>query len=457
MRVLLVKPPSNTHFVMPPIGLGYIASYLKKKVEDIEVHFLDCLRDGINHQKFADHIRELKPDVVGITAFSVEVDSAIRCCQVAKSVASKIVTVIGGPHATFMPEEILSNEQVDFIFRNEAEIAFAEFIEELKDSRRFERVSNIGYKVDGRIQLNPVQLPQELDDLPFPDYEFMGLYPKTYKMKHYPSAPILTSRGCPFPCTYCSGGKLSGKKVRSRSPQNIINEIKLLKKNNNIKEFEIWDDNFTLNRKRTDDFCDFLLKEKINLPWWCPNGLRVETLDEPLIKKMKEAGLYAIAIGVESGSEKIQKDMKKNLDFEKVREVVTLGNKYRIRMEGFFILGYPTETREDILKTIKMSKGLPLKRASILLFQPLIGSEIYDTLKKEGRLEGLDMHNAEYSNPTILPQGFNDLAELKKLHKRAILEFYLRPKVLPGFILENLSRDQLKHIWAMIKKYLFSR
>lgn len=459
MKILLVKPPSDTHFVMLPIGIGYIASYLKSKVNGIESYFLDCLREGYDHEKFTDYIKKLKPDLVGITAFSVEIDSAIRCCEIAKTIDKGIITVIGGPHATFMPEEVLSNNSVDFIFRNEAEISFSQFIEELKGQRKFEEIPNIGYKKNGQIRLNPIRLPEDLDLLPFPDYEFMGLrlYPKTYKMRYYPSAPILTSRGCPFPCTYCSGGKLSGKKFRARSPQNIIDEIKFLKANYNIREFEIWDDNFTLDKKRTNDFCDLLLKENINLPWWCPNGLRVETLDEALIRKMKKSGLYSIAIGIESGSEKIQKDMKKNLNFEKVREVAQLGNKYGIRMEGFFILGYPTETKDDILKTIKLSKELPLKRASILLFQPLVGSEIYDTLKKEGRLEGIDLHNAEYSKPTILPDGLKSLQELKNLQKRAILEFYMRPKVLPGFIIENLSPGQLKHIWAMTKKYLFNR
>jgi radical SAM superfamily enzyme YgiQ (UPF0313 family) len=184
--------------------------------------------------------------------------------------------------------------------------------------------------------------------------------------------------------------------------------------------------------------------------------LRVETLDEELIKKMKIAGLYAIAIGIESGSEKIQKDMKKNLNFEKITKVINLGNKYKIRMQGFFILGYPTERREDILKTIEFSKKLRLKRASFLLFQPLVGSEIYDSLDKDGKLKNINLNNTEFSKPSVIPDGMS-LQELISLHRKAILEFYLRPKILIRFILENLSIDQLKEIWDMVRKYILKK
>ncbi|ODS30295.1 MAG: Radical SAM domain protein [Candidatus Scalindua rubra] len=456
MRILLVKPPSDSYFVFLPIGLGYIAAYLNDKAKDVEIKILNCILEKYNHNDFAEYVKEFKPDLVGITAFTVEIKSALKCCQIVKTIDNRTTTVIGGPHTSNMPEQVLSDENVDFIFRNEAEIGFFEFVNELMNNNNFKNVTNLGYKADGEIKLNPVKVIDNLDDIPFPDYELMGFerYPKTYKMKYYPSASIITSRGCPFPCTFCSAGKVSGKKYRSRSPANIIKEINLLKQKNKIKEFLIWDDNFSLNKSRVHEFCDLLIKEEINLPWWCSNGLRTETLDEELIIKMRNSGLYAIILGIETGTDKIQKDMKKNLDFNEIRRVIEIGYKHGIRMEGFFIIGYPTETREDILETIKLSLELPLRKASFFLFQPLVGSEIYEDLEKEGRLKDIDVGNAEWSRPSVLPIGFESERELKQLQRKAILSFYLRPRVFFPFIIENLSVDQLKELGSMVNRYI---
>ncbi|MEK7775796.1 MAG: radical SAM protein [Planctomycetota bacterium] len=456
MKILLVKAPSTMHVVQIPIGLGYLSSYLRSKLKDVEIEILDCLLKRYNHHQFSAYVREKRPDIVGVTAFSMEIESALRCCEIVKDYNKNIITVVGGPHATNEQGEVLSNRCVDFIFRSEAEVAFYEFIKEIENGRNFHKVPNLGYKENGKPLFNPIKAIENLDDLPMPDYELMHFerYPKTYIMKYYPSGCVITSRGCPFPCTYCSARQMSGDKFRSISSRNIIEEIRYLKERYHIKEFQIWDDNFTLNKKRVHDFCELLEKEKINLKWWCPNGLRLETLDAELIRRMKQTGLYSIAIGIESGSEKIQRDMKKNLNLEKIREVITLGNQYGIRMQGFFIIGYPTETREDILKTIQLAKELPLKRASFLLFQPLAGSEIYKQLKEQGKLQGIDLSKTEYSKPSLVPEGLSGMKELIHLHRKAILEFYLRPRILFRFMLENLSIDQLKELWVMIRKYL---
>ncbi|MEW5896866.1 MAG: radical SAM protein [Nanoarchaeota archaeon] len=458
MKCLLVKVPSNIHVILPPIGLGYLAAYVKSKSSNINIKLLDCLKEKYNHQDFEDYIIKEKPDIVGITAFTLEMDSALKCAAIVKRIDKKIITIIGGPHVSNFPKEVINKDNIDFIFRGESEISFYKFIEELKQIKNFRNVPNLGYKENGEIKLNDIEFPQNLDELPFPDYQLMKFidYPKMYFMKNYPSAPILTSRGCPFSCTFCSAGKLSGKKFRARSPENIIQEIKLLKDKYHIKEFQIWDDNFTLNRDRAIKFCDLLIKEKIDLEWWCPNGLRIETLDEELLKKMKQSGLYALAVGIESGSEKIQKDMKKFLNLNKAKEIVTIANNLGIRTQGFFIIGYPTEDKKDILETIKFAKELPLSRASFSLFQPLVGSEIYTELEKEGKLSDLNHNTCEYSKTSIIPQGLKDEKELKSLQRKALLGFYLRPKILSKFLKDNLSISQMKEISLMVKKYILN-
>jgi anaerobic magnesium-protoporphyrin IX monomethyl ester cyclase len=460
MKCLLVKVPSNIHVILPPIGLGYVASYIKSKGKDIDVKILDCLKEKYGLKEFYNYIQREKPDIVGMTAFTMEIETVWKCARIIKEVNKNAVIVVGGPHITNDPIGTLENENIDFILKGEAEISFFKLIEEIKkEEKDFSNISNIGYMKDGEVIINKMEFYPDIDDLPFPDYKLIKFeeYPKLYFMKRYPVASIMTSRGCPYSCNFCSAPRTSGKKFRARSAKKIVEEIKFLKENYKIKEFQIWDDNFTLNKQRVIDFCALLHQEKINLPWWCPNGLRIETLDRNLIEKMYRAGCYSMTFGIESGSEKIQKDMNKNLDLQKTKEIIKIASDMGIRTQGFFILGYPTETREDILKTIKFSLELPLKRASFSLFQPLVGTEIYETLEEQGKLKSLDLNKCEYSKTSIIPQGLKSAKELKNLQRKAIFKFYIRPRILPRFIMENLSVHQFKELSLMFKKYIFDK
>lgn len=458
MKILLVKVPSNIHIVVPPLSLAYVAAGLRGRAE---VTILDCLKEGLDHAGFEKYLRKNSFDLVGCTAMSMELNSALECCRIAKRLNPAVVTVIGGAHACTDPESVLADDAVDFIFRGEAEPGLPSFVEALeRGSTDFSGVPGLGYRVGENgtrsIRLNEPAFVQDLDRLPFPDFEAMKFeeYPKLYLARRHPFAPLLTSRGCPFPCTFCAGGVISGKKFRARSPENIMAEIRLMKEKYGVREVQFWDDNFTLDRRRAERICDLLIEEKLDLIWWCPNGVRLETLDFSLLDKMKASGCYAMVLGIESGSEKIQRDMKKNLKFEKLREVVEYADFIGIRTQGFFILGYPTETREDIEATIRLAKSLPLRRATFGLFQPLPGSEICRDLQRENRTAHLDFTRMEYSKPSVLPSGFRSADELKNLQRRALLEFYLRPRVLTRFLAENMSWSQLKELGAMARTYL---
>lgn len=458
MKILLVKPISDIHVVSPPLSLAYLAASLKNL--NAEIKILDCLLKKYSFRQFKDYISIYKPDIIGFTSFTLEFYTVLKMASIAKLLNPDVKIVVGGAHPSNCPES-LKNSQIDFIFRGEAEEAFPKFISELlKKKPDFRKVPNLGWKKGRKVIMNPIRFIENLDSLPFPDFELMNFkeYPKLYLARRFPCAPILTSRGCPFSCTFCSGWRISGKQFRARSPENIIEEIKILQRKYKIREFQIWDDNFTLDKQRAKKFCDILIKENLNLKWWCPNGVRLETLDKELLLKMKESGCYAIALGIESGSERVQKDMKKNLNFNHLREIVSFAHKIGMRTQGFFIIGYPTETKEDILKTIKLAKSLPLDRASISLFQPLFGSEIYEQLKKDNKIpKNYSIENCDYSKPSVLPNGFSSLDEVKKLQRKALIEFYLRPRVFFQFIKENLSISQVREILLMIKKYIFNK
>lgn len=454
MKLLLIRPNSDSHVIMPSTSFGYLMVYLRES-KFLETKFVDCLKARYDHKRLRQLIRDEQPDVVGLTAMSLEIDEAVKYCSIIKSVNRKIITMLGGSHVS-NDQNLLKDKNIDFVFRGEAEIGFSQFINELRNEKRdFSKIKGLGYKEGNKLLFNELGFVEDLDALPTPDYDFVRFmdYPQMYFMKKYPSAPIMTSRGCPFNCTFCARNNISGKKFRMRSPDGIIRELKHLKKKYGIKEFQVWDDNFAINKERVMKFCDLLIKEKMNLGWNFPNGLGIKTLDEELLKKMRQAGCYSIAVGIESGSEKIQKDMRKNLDLEKVKETVMLADRIGIDVEGFFIIGYPTETREDILKTIKFSKELPFKRASFSLFQPLVGSEIYDILKKQGKIKS---NRCTYFKVHVLPQGFRSFKEIKNLQRRALLEFYLRPRIFFKFMLENMSLNQIKEISLMVKQYIFS-
>ncbi len=453
MRILFIKPPSKTHIIIPPIGLGYLAAYCGNH----HVKILDCLKEGMNFNDFRRFVLRHNFNVYCFSAFSMEINSALRCASIVKSVNKRYITVLGGSHVSALPLEILSNNGIDFVFVGEAEMGFPFLLKAIEGKYKLEDIPGVGYKKNGDIKINKPKFIDDLDSIRFPRWNLMNLreYPRVYTAKRYPIAPIITSRGCPFSCTFCAGHIVSGKKWRYRSPENIIKEIKLLKRMYGVKEIAIWDDNFTLDKDRAIRFFKLLFKENLDVIVSFPNGVRYETLDEELLSLMKKGGCYELGIGIESGSKRILQDMKKKLNLEDVTGVVDLVNKFKIRLGAFFIIGYPTETKEDIIATIKFAKKLKIKRARFSLYQPLPGSESYFELVKQGKVKkNMDWSKCEYSSSIIVPDKIKDINELKRLQRKALLEFYLRPPILIRFILDNLSLSQIKESFQIFKEYV---
>lgn len=460
MRILLVKPRSSMHVILPPIGLGYLSAYCKRENPDIEIKILDCHRERCSLNNFVRYLEQYKPDVIGFTALSMEIESTLAYAKEAKKSLKTTTIVIGGPHASACPDDLLSCKEIDYVFKGESEIGFSNFIKHFNSAEMMNSEGLVYRKGDG-IAANAERYVEDLDKLPFPDYKEMQFekYPKMYFMKNFPAAPIMSSRGCPFQCAFCAGHKVSGYKWRSRSVGNILSEIAYLDREYRIKEIDFWDDNFTLNKDRAMEFCARIKNTGKKYEWWCPNGVHLNTLDRELIKAMKESGCYAISFGIESGSEKIQKDMQKNLAFDKLREMVKYAYDIGLRTQGFFIIGYPTETEEDIFKTITLSRALPLHRASICLFQPIPGSKIYDDIINGNDEEIKNNLNlaCDYSQVSMPTYFIRKTSRIKALQKKAILGFYLRPRIALRLIKENLSLSQMKELLNILKQYIFKR
>ncbi|MFC1850455.1 B12-binding domain-containing radical SAM protein [candidate division CSSED10-310 bacterium] len=456
MKVLLINPMSTTHYQVPPLGLGYLATALEKHGH--EPFIIDGQRAKTSMTDLRKAIIELKPALVGVQAFSYDMLTAAKIITMVKRLNPTITTVIGGAHSSGVGKAIFfSLPELDFSFRGEAETGLsylADFLSESGDRLDLAHIPGLMWRTEGTIQENPQAFPENLDALGFPRWDLID--PRTYPRipqggfyRQAPIAPIITSRGCPFPCTFCAGKTLTGRKLRMRSIEHLMAEIELLVNHFQVRELHIVDDTFTSHKKRVHSFCEALLQKDWNLSFTMPNGVRLDTLDREVLKAMKKAGCYALIVGIESGSQNILDDMKKGITLAEITEKIHLINDMGMSVRGFFIIGYPTETFEDFQKTIRFALSLPLSGAHFSSFLPLPGSEITEQLLAEGILKNIPYESLFYSLIPLPPPGMTQ-KQVKKWIRKAYLRFYLRPTQM-GLILKEIH--SLKLLQALVRRF----
>ncbi|MDD5643862.1 MAG: radical SAM protein [bacterium] len=462
MKILFLRPVTPGAIVLnliPPIGIGYLAAVSRNA--GYEVALLDCILKNLDYAGFEKELKNIMPDVVAMTAFSHDIPSARKTTAIIKKVNPEIKVIIGGPHSSGMPGDTLNIlDNVDFAFKGEAErsiVKLLKFIEKKEGS--LENIKGLIWRNGDKININEQDFPENLDEIPYPAWDLMepGDYPDAPQgviFRKTPVAPLVITRGCPFRCTFCAGWTVTGKKIRTRSLGNVQGEIELLYKKYGVREIHVLDDNFSMNIEFVRGFCDWLIGTGWNISWCCPNGLRCDTLDEDTVKLMKKSGCYYISIGIESGSDRILKNMKKGLLVEKIKEQVKMITGAGMDVNGFFILGYPGETEEDIRKTIDFSKELKLTRAAFYSYMPLPGTESYETLLKLKEIQAIDFGKMTEMTVAYTPRGMSR-ERLKELQRKAHLEFYLRPEIMFKLLKEIKSVNQLKYIAKRAKAYLF--
>jgi radical SAM superfamily enzyme YgiQ (UPF0313 family) len=263
-------------------------------------------------------------------------------------------------------------------------------------------------------------------------------------------APIISGRGCPFNCSFCASRKMLGKKPLKRPIEHLLNEILLLYNKYGIKEFHFMDDTFNWDKKYLVEFSRRI--KEINLPicFSCPSGLHLEFIDEETLVAMESAGVYSIAVGIESGSQRILDLMGKRLTLDKIREKINLIKRFtKIKVTGFFIIGYPGETEKEIISTIEFAKELLIDRANFFNFTPFPGSDIYNELKNTGKLKGISSDKLYIHHIQYHPEGITR-KKMAELQRRAYFSFYLRPKIIFGLIKEIKTFSQVKIILLRI-------
>ncbi|MBI5195882.1 MAG: radical SAM protein [Nitrospirae bacterium] len=427
------------------IDLGLLHIYSALKAKGIVSTIMHCPKDGITEEKFREILQaNLHIKTIGFKMFSVDHNSVKRMSLIAKQVLPECVTVAGGPHPTCLPEYILEDMPgIDYVFRGEGEAGFPVFCEKVLAGKPLLEAPNIAYRREKGVVQNKCVAVDELDRLPRIQWEDVSIEDYPDFLTSLPFIPVMATRGCPFQCKYCAAHSIVGRKMRYRSVENVIDELRFLKETHKIEGFNFSDDELTLNRNYFIDLCKGLIKSGLNLKWECSNGVRLDTLDDEVLDIMYKAGCRYISVGIESGNNRILKSMKKNISTEVIREKVAMVKRSKVVPQGLFMVGFPDETEEDIRKTIDFAIELDIDKTNFSIFMPLPGSEIFDELVAGGALE-IDRINWDDMKPdkVIFRNSLVSPEKLKQLQRYAYMKFYLRLKPLKRLFREFVLKKR---------------
>lgn len=396
MRIALVWPYGFDPKYVMPLALGYLKSNLNSEKYDVRI-IDNSLRDRrADSPEFARDIEEFDPHIVGISTWSPTFEETLHIARVVKAINSDIVTIVGGAHATSYAHKVMAHVVFDYIFRGEAELSLPVLLEELRqDEPDLSKVLGLVYRNEksGGVVQNEMERVDDIDIIGYPDYEAMdldGYHRAGYRWNtpEQKNAPIWATRGCPYRCTFCAAPAMNGKPVRKHSVEYMVQWVEYLYHQKGIRWFNIIDDNFTFDKRYAKTFCEAIINLKLKgLGFGTPNGIRMNKGGPELWRLMKMAGWRTLIVAPESGSENTLKIMKKDLDLQIVPRVVDEIRKAGIKVQAFFILGYPGERPEDIEKTANFIKQCRFDFVFMNNFQPLPGTPVYDELVAQGKIE----------------------------------------------------------------------
>jgi radical SAM superfamily enzyme YgiQ (UPF0313 family) len=452
MRIVLINAPVSGYnirdlYLAEPLGVAYLAAYLDKN--GFETQILDCftqgfhqifpvndlLRRGMTNSQIREALVKINADVIGIHSnFTTHYPDAENVARVARETFPGRPIVFGGAHATMDATNIVAKGVADYVVRGEGELTAVELFRALWEKADTSAIQGITYKDrSGKVCHTPDRpLIQDINSLPFPAREKldMDIYLKNSKevapvaMK-YPVASILTSRGCQYDCVFCSTKNMWKRKWRGDSAQRVIEEIEMLYNKYGVREVVIMDDNFLGNRKRFHDILDMLIEKKMDLTLSILAGVTVWVLDKPLLTKMQKAGFYRLMFPVETGSQEAMKFINKPVNLVQAKELVQEANRIGLWTQAPFLIGFPYETREDIMKTLDYAFKFGVDFAFFYVVQPYPGADLYEVFKKEGLLQ-----NMEEKRSTVLKSKYNTLhmkaEELDYLRDWANVRYLLR-------------------------------
>jgi len=452
LKIILVHPYVTSRKdtgLCEPLGLISIATYIKSIFNNtisIEILDLFALGKGVSQNKDGIYINGLKdetflknflntkkPDIIGIQSnFTTYSHDSLEIAKISKSVCPNSLVLLGGAHVSMDSQKILENNFfVDLIIRGEGEITFKEIIDKKLLNQPFETVDGLTLRSNNQIIMTKDrELIPDINILPILERSYIDVefYKKmNEKMlpftKNVPAATIMTSRGCPFNCIFCSTKMMWKRKWRPLSYEKVIQEIEQLVKNYGIKEIAIMDDQFIIDKKRVIRICEYLISQKLAVSLSIPSGTSIWLVDEELLRKMKDAGFYRLSFPIESGNAKTLSFIRKPINLGEVKQKIALANRIGYWTTGNFIIGFPYETHEEIEETIQYACNSGLDYAIFFIAKPYAGAELTDIFIKEGLMKDfVQLSDIEHSD--ISTKYFSS-AQLNKYHQKAYRKFLI--------------------------------
>lgn len=440
IRVLLISPPyidlyggiKSAAGLYFPLGLGYLASFLRQ--HGVEVSLYEPEAQRLNGDAIRGIFAREQPDVIGITSATPNFHNAIELAKTAKAVCGAKI-VLGGIHASALPSFIAQRyrDYFDYVVVGEGEQTLLELVQHVQEREVPLGVSGLCFWHERRVvQTPPRPLIQNLDALPFPARDLIPqqlFHPNAHNTRYERCVAILTSRGCPFSCSFCASGLTMGKKYRIHSAEYVLEEMTLLKQKFGAQQLLITDDTFTIDKERLVAVCEGMIRRKLNLKWFCFS--QVTAVDEHVLPLMRRAGCYNIGFGVESGSSRVLKLMGKSISLERCARAIALSNAQGLKTQAFFVFGTPGETTEEMEVTIDFALRLNPTLAFFNMLVPFPGTTDFQRLFGDVPLEEIDwQHFVAIGERSVINQFSGQKVTLEEMVRRANHRFYFRPRQL---------------------------
>lgn len=451
MKITFVNPPQTASkykfmgVIAPPLGLAYMAAVLEEN--NFSVNIIDASASDMSWEDFENNLKDSNPDIIAITALTPTIEKALETARISKELFPNSLIVMGGYHPTFNYEELLEHDFIDIIIRGEGEYTILDLVSTIEKGEDLSKVKGIAFN---NIITPDRDLINDLDSLPYPARHLLPM--QEYKLLNMETrmSTMITSRGCPMQCSFCSSASMHGSKLRLRSVESIIEEIEYLIKNFNIETIAFMDDTFTINKKRVMAICDEIIKRDIDVLWGCT--ARVDTLDEEVLKKMREPGCITLFMGVESAEQQILDNVNKNTTIKKIKNAFKICREEKIRTIASVVLGMPGDTHESINKTVNFVKDLKPSYAIFSLATPYPGTKFYQQVFENNMIKVKDWSKYTLISP-IIDTIECSLEDLRKYQTIAFCKFYLRPT----YLIRQLIIDGpmlLKTIWGVFRHVL---
>jgi len=434
--------------ILPPLGISYIASSLKRSGHNVSI--IDAKALNLTNYDLRDYILRIKPEFVGITTMTSNLLGSLEACKIAKDCGA--IVCIGGPQLDAYPEETLSYDFIDYGIIGEGEESTVELVDALENKNSVSNVEGLVYKNGGKIVVGNGRIVKDLDSLAFPARELLPMNKYYSIIGLHPVTTMITTRGCPYRCAFCM--KQSSDKVfRMRSAKNVVDEMEEVIIDYHVKEIMFYDDVMTFRREHAEQICNEIIKRNMKVYWELP--ARVNNIDKYLLNLMRRAGCIRIRYGVESGDPEILKMMNKGITIGMVREVFKLTHDAGIETFAYFMIGYIGENEEIIRKTIRFSKELDPDLVMFTVTTPYPKTPLYTEAQKRGFVIG------DYWRDFTLARAKERLPffvkEADKWIRRAYREFYSRPKFVIKKLLQIRTMDQIKKYFFAFKGLILFR